>query len=65
MTVEELAKGIIGLDTTLARYAIRALGFIPRVCRKDGKSAVITMDYRLDRINLDIMNGKVTKATIG
>lgn len=36
-----------------------------RVTRRDGESYPMTMDYRLDRINLEIDNGVVTKASIG
>jgi len=36
-----------------------------RVTRRDDESYPMTMDYRLDRINLEIDNGVVTKASIG
>ena len=36
-----------------------------RVVRRDDENFVITMDYRLDRINLEIDGGLVTKAYVG
>ena len=36
-----------------------------RVVRRDAENFAVTLDYRLDRINLEIDNGIVTKAFIG
>ena len=65
MIARELAQQIVGLDMGLARYAIKVLGFVPRVSSYEGSSYILTMDYRLDRINLHIKNGMVERASIG
>lgn len=36
-----------------------------RITRRDGENYAMTMDYRIDRINLEIDNGIVTKSSIG
>lgn len=65
MTAKELAGKIIGLDYGIARYAIKMLGFRTRITNEDGRPLIITMDYRTDRINLHIKNGKVIMASMG
>ena len=32
-----------------------------RIVAVDGKSRIITMDYRLDRVNVEVEDGKITK----
>jgi hypothetical protein len=36
-----------------------------RIRSREGKAFVGTCDYNVDRVNLHIMGGKVTKATLG
>lgn len=36
-----------------------------RIVKRDGESFPVTMDYRMDRINLEIENGIITSATVG
>ena len=36
-----------------------------RIVKRDGESFPVTMDYRMDRINLEIENGVITNASIG
>jgi hypothetical protein len=36
-----------------------------RVVRRDDENFAVTMDYRINRINLEIDNGLVTKTFIG
>lgn len=40
-------------------------GRIARIVKKDRTTYIITQDYRTDRINLTILDGIVTGATIG
>jgi hypothetical protein len=56
MTEAEAIATIEGVSSEQLTY---------RVIRRDGESYPMTMDYRLDRINLEIDNGVVTKASIG
>ena len=56
MTEAEAIATIEGVSSEQLTY---------RVIRRDGENYPMTMDYRLDRINLEIDNGVVTKASIG
>jgi hypothetical protein len=56
MTEAEAIATIEGVSSEQLTY---------RVTRRDGESYPMTMDYRLDRINLEIDNGLVAKASIG
>jgi hypothetical protein len=40
-------------------------GFTPRITKRNGRSYICTRDYKTDRINLEIKEGVVAKATIG
>ncbi len=56
MTEAEAIATIEGVSSEQLTY---------RVTRRDGESYPMTMDYRLDRINLEIDKGVVTKSSIG
>lgn len=56
---------LIGETEADATAAIEAAGFTARVVARDGEFFSITMDYRLDRVNLTVEDGVVTVATIG
>jgi len=58
-------RELIGLSEEDAVKKIREAGFRPRVRRRNQESYFGTMDYRTDRVNLEIDKGKVTKAHIG
>lgn len=55
------------IDKTLeeATNIITNNGYRLRIVKKDGVPFVITRDYRLDRINLELENDKVVKTSIG
>lgn len=38
---------------------------IYRIVKRDGESFPVTLDYRMDRVNLEIENGIVTNASVG
>ena len=62
-----LAEEVIGLPE---EEAIKLIGnksgqIMYRIVKRDGESFPITMDYRLDRINLEITQGTVTYAYVG
>ena len=61
LTIEDL----VGQTETDAITWIRALGMRCRVMRRDKESFMGTCDYRTDRVNLEVDNGNVTKASIG
>jgi hypothetical protein len=58
-------KNLVGLTEEDAKAKITALGMKCRVRNRDGERFMGTCDYRLDRVNLSISDGKVSNATIG
>ena len=54
-----------GVDEATAAEQIGAAGYTYRVVMIDGEPLAMTMDYRLDRINLTLENGIVVDATWG
>ena len=67
-TAQALADEVIGMSETQAIETIAGISSEPltsRIIRRDEESFMITMDYRLDRINLQIDDGIVTSTYIG
>jgi len=67
-TAQALADEVIGMSETQAIETIAGISSEPltsRIVRQDEESFIITMDYRPDRINLEIDNGIVTATSIG
>jgi hypothetical protein len=67
-TTQALADEVIGMSEAEAIETIAGISSEPltsRIVRRDEESFMITMDYRTDRINLQIDNGIVTTANIG
>ena len=62
---EEFASTVIGLGEQDAIDAIEAEGLIARVVARDGEYYAVTEDYSVSRINLVIVGGLVTEATVG
>lgn len=60
-----IEQEVIGMEKQAAIDLIKSQGLKARVRSEDGQSFVGTMDYRLDRINLHIQDGKVVKASKG
>lgn len=58
-------KNLVGLTEEAAKAKITELGMKVRVRNRDGETFMGTCDYRTDRVNLSIDNGKITNATIG
>ena len=56
---------VIGLYEQEALYLIKKAGFHARTLSVDGKQFIATRDYRIDRINLRFINGKVIEAKVG
>jgi hypothetical protein len=54
-----------GVDEATAASTIEAAGYTYRVIMIDGESLPMTMDYRLDRINLTLQDGIVVDASWG
>jgi hypothetical protein len=58
-------ESLVGLPEAEAVAAIEAAGFEARIIERDGESFAITMDYRVDRVNLEITEGIIDGASIG
>jgi hypothetical protein len=67
-TAQAVADEVIGMSEAEAIETIAGISsesLTPRIVRRDDENFIVTMDYRLDRINLEIDNGVVTQASIG
>ena len=62
---QALADSLPGMSEADAVAAIEAAGLSVRITARDGEDFPITMDYRPDRIDLQIADGRVVTATIG
>ena len=61
---KELNDSPAGVDVDEASTELQKAGWQVRVASKDGKPYMLTMDYRTDRANLHVKNGKVTNIHI-
>ena len=67
-TVTAVAQEVIGMTEERAIQTIEGISseeLTYRVTRRDDEFYPMTMDYRINRINLEIDNGIVTKTSIG
>jgi hypothetical protein len=67
-TAIAVADEVIGMPEAEAIATIEGISseqLTARVVRRDDENYAVTMDYRLNRINLEIDNGIVTKTFIG
>ena len=67
-TAQAVADEVIGMSEAEAIETIAGISseaLTSRIVRRDEESFMITMDYRLDRINLQIDDGIVTTTSIG
>jgi hypothetical protein len=65
LPVEGGISALVGMTEADAVSLIDGVGWTSRISARDGESFVLTMDYRTDRVNLEIEDGIVTVATIG
>jgi len=63
--MDVVCDSLIGKTEELAKSLANSSGYALRVTRNDNQNYAITMDYRFDRINVEIDNGLVTKSYIG
>ena len=67
-TAQVVATEVIGMSEAKAIETIESYSsemLTVRIVRRDDENFAVTMDYRLDRINLEIDDGMVTAANIG
>lgn len=65
MDAQNLAPTLVGLTEAEAKRTILSHGLSLRVTRHDDRRYTVTMDYHTNRVNLQIDNGRVTKASVG
>jgi uncharacterized protein YggE len=58
-TVDEAAAVLVGLDEAAAEAAAAENGWTIRVAIRDGEDLPMTMDYRYDRVNVEVADGEV------
>lgn len=61
---KDLAVSVLGKALDEAKKLIEGEGCAMRIASQDGESNMMTMDFRSDRINLDIEDGKVVSASV-
>ena len=67
-TAQAIAAEVIGMSEEDAIQTIEGISseqLTSRVVRRDDENYAVTMDYRINRINLEIDAGLVTKTSIG
>lgn len=60
-----LADSLKGMTETAAVAKVEATGRTIRIARRDKETFALTMDYRPDRINIEVDNGTVTSVNVG
>jgi hypothetical protein len=62
---DRFAKDLIGMAASTAEECASDVGYSWRVYEEDGEQFALTMDYRVERINVKIERGIVTDAYSG
>ncbi|HSO03877.1 MAG TPA: META domain-containing protein [Candidatus Limnocylindrales bacterium] len=60
-----MATEVVGMAESEAQAAVEGAGLTYRVVSRDGTGLAVTEDYSVSRINVAIVDGQVTEATIG
>jgi len=60
-----MATEVLGMSESEAQAAVEGAGLAFRAVSRDGTGLAVTDDYSVSRINVAIVHGKVTEATIG
>ena len=63
--IEIHTKKLVGMTEAQASIVIAAAGGKVNVTMEDGIPTVQNTDFRMDRVNLELRGGRVTKAYIG
>jgi hypothetical protein len=65
LPIEGGIEALVGMTEADAIAVIEEQGWTSRISARDGEYFALTMDFRSDRVNLEIVDGVVTVATIG
>lgn len=60
-----LDQEVVGMEKFAAIVKIEDAGCRARIVSEDGEPFIVTMDYRSDRLNLDVVQGKVVSVHRG
>jgi hypothetical protein len=60
-TVETATDLVVGLTEDEAEEALEECGWTMRVGRRDGEDLAMTMDFRPERVNVEVTDGEVTE----
>jgi hypothetical protein len=52
-------EDVVGMDVSSAESALADLGYEMRIVRLDGEDLAVTMDYREDRVNVEVEDDTV------
>lgn len=61
---DAVSQALVGLPEAAAQAKAEAAGYTVRVAVVDGEPRALTMDYRPDRINVELENGVVVGAYV-
>lgn len=61
---EAVEAALLGMSQADAESKAIAAGYTIRIASVDGEGRAMTMDYRFDRINLELEGGLVTRAYV-
>lgn len=64
-TAQELAREVVGTHESLAKDVILLHGCTWRILSRDGEALMGTCDLKPCRVNLKIVDGYITSASIG
>ena len=64
-SAQAAADKVVGLTAAEAEKALSGAGLIYRVVSEDGQPKPATMDFRVDRVNVALVDGEVESATVG
>jgi hypothetical protein len=56
---------LVGLSEKAASEVSASMGLVMRIVERDGDAFPATMDFRDDRVNVVVVDGRVTAATVG
>jgi hypothetical protein len=59
------AATLVGMKKEDAISCISSMKGVHRIAQEDGQDFALTRDYRVDRVDLTIKKGIVTKTTVG
>lgn len=55
------SPNLVGMTVSDARNVLKQRGLALRVTVEDGSPYMLTMDYRRDRVNVEVKDGKVVR----